>query len=86
LTDTFKHPSLAIVYGAFYSVDVFFWMSGLLLAYLFIKELVARDGKVTWGMMYFHRFWRILPPYMFVFFSYWALMRYVGDGPIWWQI
>jgi peptidoglycan/LPS O-acetylase OafA/YrhL len=84
--DTFKQASLAIVYGAYYSVDVFFWMGGLLMAYLFVKELEAKNGRVKWGLVYFHRFWRILPPYMFVFFGYWALMRYIGDGPIWWKI
>ena len=86
ITDTFKHSRTAIVYGAFYSVDVFFWMGGLLMAYLFIKELVDRKGRMNWGLVYFHRFWRILPVFMFVFFGYWALMKYCGDGPLWWKI
>ena len=86
--DGFNHvlqlPSFALIYGAYYAVDAFFWMSGLLMAFLFIKELNARNGKVNWGLVYFHRFWRILPIYMFVLFLIWSYTRYIGDGPLFW--
>jgi peptidoglycan/LPS O-acetylase OafA/YrhL len=84
IQDSFKWPETALVYGALYAVDTFFWLSGLLMAYLFVRELQAKDGKVPWGMVYFHRFWRILPLYMFALFTSWAYLKYLGDSPLWW--
>ena len=40
--------------------------SGLLLSYLTLKALKKGDGKLKWGLFYFHRFYRITPLYMFV--------------------
>jgi peptidoglycan/LPS O-acetylase OafA/YrhL len=81
---SFKQKETILIYGAFYAVDTFFWLSGLLMALLFIKELVGRKGRLNWPLVYFHRFWRILPIYMFVLFLTWAFVAYVGDGPIFW--
>jgi peptidoglycan/LPS O-acetylase OafA/YrhL len=89
LSHTYKQPQTAIIYGAFYAVDTFFWLSGLLMALLFLKELQGRKGRLSglqWFMVYFHRFWRILPIYMFVLFMTWAYSRYIGDGPIFWTV
>jgi hypothetical protein len=33
-----------LIYTALYAVDVFFWLGGLLMAFLFVKELQAKDG------------------------------------------
>jgi hypothetical protein len=35
-----------------------FVFSGCLLTYLVMKELKKNNGKMKWGMFYFHRFWR----------------------------
>jgi peptidoglycan/LPS O-acetylase OafA/YrhL len=72
-----------LIYGAYYAVDAFFWLSGLLMAYIFVKELVSKNGKVRWALVYFHRFYRILPLYMFCLFLSWAFIKYCGDGPLW---
>ncbi|KAK3766954.1 hypothetical protein RRG08_059823 [Elysia crispata] len=32
---------------------------------------------------YFHRFWRLTPPYMLVMMVYITLLHYTGDGPLW---
>jgi peptidoglycan/LPS O-acetylase OafA/YrhL len=85
----FKQPETAIVYGGFYAVDTFFWLSGLLMAFLFLKELEARKGRLSglqWFMVWFHRVWRILPIYAFVLFLTWGYSRYIGDGPIFWLV
>ena len=39
---------------------IFISFSGLLVAYLTLKEIKKRGGvkKMNWGMFYFHRFWR----------------------------
>ncbi|XP_025112929.1 nose resistant to fluoxetine protein 6-like isoform X2 [Pomacea canaliculata] len=65
------------------SVDSFFALSGLLVAYLTLKEMKKRNGKLNWFMFYFHRFWRLTPAYMLVIMVYTCLSPYWGDGPLW---
>ncbi|XP_064616859.1 LOW QUALITY PROTEIN: nose resistant to fluoxetine protein 6-like [Liolophura sinensis] len=75
---------LAIMNGT-YSVDSFFFLSGLLVTYLCMKEMDKKKGnlKINWAMFYFHRFWRLTPPYMLVLMFDTCLFRYLGDGPFW---
>jgi peptidoglycan/LPS O-acetylase OafA/YrhL len=82
IMDSFKHAQTVMIYAAPYAVDTFFWLGGLLMAFLFVKEMQAKNGRVKWGLVYFHRFWRILPPYMFALFLAWCYVKYLGDGPI----
>ncbi|XP_069123539.1 nose resistant to fluoxetine protein 6-like [Argopecten irradians] len=74
--------SMAMVNGLL-SVDSFFTLSGLLVAYLFMKEMKREKGRINWFMFYFHRFWRLTPVYMLVLFLDMSLFRYLGDGPSW---
>ena len=43
--------------------------SGLLVAYLTMKEMQKRDGRLNWVMFYFHRFWRSVDAYLKYFLS-----------------
>ncbi|CAG5129283.1 unnamed protein product, partial [Candidula unifasciata] len=43
--------------NALVSVDTFFTISGLLIAYLTTKEILKKGWKINWAMYYFHRFW-----------------------------
>ena len=67
------------------SVDTFFAVSGLLMTFLVMKELDRTN--VRWpsflGKFYFHRYWRLTPPYMFFMMAYVPLFKYLGDGPFW---
>ncbi|ESP03047.1 hypothetical protein LOTGIDRAFT_157007 [Lottia gigantea] len=66
------------------SVDTFFFLSGLLVSYLFIRE-VQKIGKVSikqMGLFYFHRFWRLTPLYMIVIMIYTNLTKYFIEGPM----
>ncbi|XP_041368659.1 nose resistant to fluoxetine protein 6-like [Gigantopelta aegis] len=67
------------------SVDTFFTLSGLLVAYLTFKEMkrVKKGLKLNWLMFYFHRFWRLTPPYMLLMMVYVPLMPYISSGPMW---
>ncbi|XP_052091571.1 nose resistant to fluoxetine protein 6-like isoform X2 [Mytilus californianus] len=79
----FKRWSFGAILNALVSVDTFFTLSGLLLTYLIMKELKRKDGKINWFMFYFHRFWRLTPPYMLVLMVYVSLFPYIGSGPLW---
>ncbi|XP_064649593.1 nose resistant to fluoxetine protein 6-like [Lineus longissimus] len=66
---------------ATFSVDTFFVLSGLLVTYLCLKEMKAKDGKINWPLFYFHRFWRLTPAYMFCIMFFTNLIQYVAPGP-----
>mmetsp|Transcript_11638 Transcript_11638/g.17064 ORF Transcript_11638/g.17064 Transcript_11638/m.17064 type:complete len:681 (+) Transcript_11638:438-2480(+) len=80
-----SETKVALIYGGEYAVDTFFWLSGMLMAYLFLTQLVRVDSfrPNDWFLVYFHRFFRILPAYMFVLFFLWAFTKYIGYGPYW---
>ncbi|RUS70552.1 hypothetical protein EGW08_021681, partial [Elysia chlorotica] len=64
------------------SVDSFFFMSGLLTAYLFLKECGKKE-KVTarQGVLYYvHRYLRLTPPMMIWIMVVACLVKYVGEG------
>ncbi|XP_033732782.1 nose resistant to fluoxetine protein 6-like [Pecten maximus] len=75
--------SAGVLVNSLLSVDTFFTLSGLLLSYVFMKEMKRLKGQINWFMFYLHRIWRLTPPYMLVMFIYVALLRYTGDGPLW---
>ncbi|OWF53373.1 O-acyltransferase like protein-like [Mizuhopecten yessoensis] len=78
-----KRRSFMAITNALLSVDTFFTLSGLLVAYVFMKEMKREKGRINWFMFYFHRFWRLTPPYMMVMMLDIVLFRYLGDGPMW---
>ena len=82
VNDWLKDPKGIMIYGAFYAVDTFFWLSGFLMAYFFIMEYNTK-GKMNWPYIYIHRFYRILPAFMFCLFLTWNFMKYIGNGPLW---
>ncbi|ESP03045.1 hypothetical protein LOTGIDRAFT_230482 [Lottia gigantea] len=66
------------------SVDTFFFLSGLLVSYLFIRE-VKKTRKISakqMGLFYFHRFWRLTPLYMIVIMIYTNIAKYFNEGPL----
>ncbi|RUS88829.1 hypothetical protein EGW08_003374, partial [Elysia chlorotica] len=72
------------ILNATVSVDTFFTLSGLLMVYLVMKELRKKPPTGSFFLnFYFHRFWRLTPPYMLVLMVYVSLFHYTGDGPIW---
>ena len=64
-----------------FSVDVFFVMSGFLMAFLMLKSLAKEEGKMKWGLIYFHRWWRLSPLYYFTVFFTAAMFDIWVNGP-----
>ena len=63
-----------------YSVDSFFFLSGLLVAYLAFKELNEK-GSLNWFYFIVHRYWRLTPLYAFVIFYFAYVMKYTISEP-----
>ncbi|CAH1786929.1 unnamed protein product [Owenia fusiformis] len=85
LQDYVKLFSFQPIINAFFSVDAFFFLSGLLVGYLVLKEMEKKGGwsKLNWPLYYVHRFWRLTPPYMLVLMISVCLTRYMSTGPQW---
>ncbi|OMJ65503.1 hypothetical protein SteCoe_38101 [Stentor coeruleus] len=78
-----KEPEYILAYGGYYAVDTFFWLSGLLMAYLFIIEIEKKPQNYLFTALlaYVHRFLRITPVYMFCLLFFWRMQKYLGNGP-----
>ncbi|XP_046573369.1 nose resistant to fluoxetine protein 6-like [Haliotis rubra] len=77
--------SFQVIMNAPLSVDTFFFLSGLLVTYLFLKETEKAGGlKVKHMVMYYvHRYLRLTPVYAYVIFVYTFVVPYLVDGPTW---
>ncbi|XP_030850769.1 nose resistant to fluoxetine protein 6 [Strongylocentrotus purpuratus] len=71
------------VSNAFFSVDSFFFLSGLLVAYMALGRMVKTNGKLPWLWFYFHRYWRLTPALGMTMLIALYLQPYIGSGPIW---
>lgn len=79
----FKRSEFLVSLGACNAVDTFFFMSGLLVTYLFLEEVVKRPNLylLKSGLALIHRYLRITPLYMFCLFFFWSLQKHLGSGP-----
>ena len=78
--------SFNIVSTATYAVDIFFWLSGFLGVYILLNTTRKRNGKMKFsGLIYLHRFLRIIPLYVITLLFFWFIMSAVGSGPIFFQ-
>jgi peptidoglycan/LPS O-acetylase OafA/YrhL len=66
-----------------YVVDIFFIISGFLIAFLTVAEIKKKRGKMNWPMFIVHRLIRICPIYFFMLMIFVALMKYFGESPLW---
>uniref|UniRef100_A0A1I7TDH3 Acyl_transf_3 domain-containing protein n=1 Tax=Caenorhabditis tropicalis TaxID=1561998 RepID=A0A1I7TDH3_9PELO len=76
--DILKTRSYEIWVNAFFSVDTFFFLSGLLLSYSFLPKLTIRKAMspTVWFIFYLHRILRLTPAYLsFILF-------YATYGPL----
>jgi len=70
--------------NALVSVDTFFALAGLLTAYLTVREMKKlKTWKINWGLFYFHRYWRLTPPYMLTLLIVLGMSQFLGSGPMW---
>ncbi|XP_066999846.2 nose resistant to fluoxetine protein 6 [Anabrus simplex] len=67
------------------AVDTFFMMGGLLLVYVFLKQ-VHKTNSFNIVQYYVHRYVRLTPVLAIMVLFQSTLLRYVGAGPLWDQI
>jgi len=82
-----RFPFLVILNGTF-SVDTFFFLSGLLCSYLFslkFSNLNRNTSVKSLPLIYLHRFIRLTPLVLFVTIFAWKVYPYLGFGPVFYQ-
>lgn len=80
---SFIHPMwFAIIPSGVFAVDVFFFISAFLAAYLMLVKYFWKSG-LNFVMIYFHRVFRLLPPLALLTALYLTFYMYIGNGPIW---
>ena len=65
--------SFQAILNGFFAVDSFFFLSGVLVAYLTLREMERRKGWFPFITYYLHRYLRLTMVYAFVLFFYWTL-------------
>ncbi|KAL3266701.1 hypothetical protein HHI36_010863 [Cryptolaemus montrouzieri] len=74
------------IQAAHYAVDTFFFLSGFLLSYNYIKQAEKTSvSKQIKGipLMYLHRYLRLTPAVAALFFFTDSLLKFLGNGPLW---
>ncbi|EDV44675.1 uncharacterized protein Dana_GF20203 [Drosophila ananassae] len=67
---------------AAYSVDTFFFLSGLLLVIIALRTMEKTNGKLNVPLMYLHRFLRLTPILAMAILIYTKILPRMGDGPL----
>ncbi|KAH8272280.1 hypothetical protein KR044_006721, partial [Drosophila immigrans] len=77
-----KSPfSMFIVHGLF-SVDTFFFLSGLLVVMIAMRSVEKSKGKINVPLMYLHRYLRLTPMVGLAICAYLSILPILGTGPI----
>lgn len=71
-----------IIPGGFYAVDVFFYLSAFLGAYLMLLKF-EKSRRVPFVMVYFHRYYRLAPTVFLLIMFVLTFYELLGSGPIW---
>jgi len=77
----FNTTLFGVVPGGYFAVDSFFFLSGFLTFYLLTMKMYPKNGKANWLLIYFHRYYRLIFPVVFVTGVATFLVQYLGNGP-----
>ena len=71
-----------IIPGGVYAVDVFFYLSLFLEAYLMVLKF-EKSKSPSFVMVYFYRYYRLAPTVFLVIMFVMTFYRMLGDDPVW---
>ncbi|EDW67403.1 uncharacterized protein Dvir_GJ24124 [Drosophila virilis] len=78
----FENPYTSLVLHGTFSVDTFFFLSGLLLVMISMRSLEKTKGRLNIPLMYLHRYLRLTPIVALAILVYMKLLPLLGDGPL----
>lgn len=74
-------PFFLIVEAGLFAVDIFFYVGGILLAYVFLRQ--ANQSRAKYPLALVQRLLRFWPSYLFAMLIYYSVYLHLGDGPRW---
>ena len=80
-----KNEFFSLIPGGEFAVDSFFFLSAFLTFYILICKLYPKKGNIgiiNTIVLYFHRYYRLIFPLLFIELFSMYLLRYLGNGPI----
>lgn len=78
---SFLKPFFLFIEAGLFSVDVFFFIGGLLVAYVMLKDTTKSDLKYPLAIV--QRVLRFWPSYLFTILFYYSFYKHLGSGPNW---
>lgn len=73
-----------VISGAVFFVDWFFAITGFLLTYsMFTSKLIDKCNLTYWIYTVFHRYWRLAPIFLLIFWFSKTLFEHLSYGPLW---
>ncbi|KAH8280767.1 hypothetical protein KR054_010700, partial [Drosophila jambulina] len=75
-------PFASFIIFAPFSVDTFFFLSGLLLVFIGLRTLDKTKGKLNVPLMYLHRYLRLTPIVALAILVYTKMLPLLVDGPV----
>ncbi|XP_034127392.1 nose resistant to fluoxetine protein 6-like isoform X1 [Drosophila guanche] len=78
----FEEPFSNFILYAYFAVDSFFFIGGLLVAMVALRSMEKSKGRLNVPLMYLHRFIRIVPILAVAILVYMNLMTLITDGPM----
>ncbi|KAJ8042029.1 Nose resistant to fluoxetine protein 6 [Holothuria leucospilota] len=69
------------ILNAYFSVDSFFFLSGLLVCYLTLLKLEKKNGRIPWHWFYIHRYIRLTPVMLVTIMIWMYISPYTLWGP-----
>ncbi|XP_030079935.1 nose resistant to fluoxetine protein 6-like [Drosophila hydei] len=77
-----EKPFAQLIIHAFFSVDSFFLLSGLLVVMVALRAMEKTKGKLNVPLMYLHRYLRLTPLLAMAILVYMKLMPRMVDAPL----
>jgi peptidoglycan/LPS O-acetylase OafA/YrhL len=79
--DIFSHPFLLLIMAGLLAVDVFFYLGGFFMAFVFMRE--KSKSWLKYPVAILHRVIRIWPAYVLTMLFYYTTFMKLGSGPKW---
>ncbi|KAH8304723.1 hypothetical protein KR044_007257, partial [Drosophila immigrans] len=82
IANWFQQPFQNLIVHAVFSVDTFFFLSGLLVIMIALRSMNKTNGKLNVPLMYLHRYLRLAPLVAIAILVYMKLLPLLVSGPL----
>ncbi|EDW66331.2 uncharacterized protein Dvir_GJ15968 [Drosophila virilis] len=77
-----ERPFAQLIVHAVFSVDTFFFLSGLLVVMIALRSMERTKGRLNVPLMYLHRYLRLTPLLAMAILVYMTMIPVLVDGPL----